>query len=290
MDAESQLRRLRKNVEEQSQQIERLTSELGQQSRLVKLLDENLQQTSQQTFALEYRLSNLEHERDTSQRSTRMAFESLGARVTELGIEVAELPTAKEIKDTWSQLERSLATLEQNIRTDMDGRNEALDQELKSTEVRLEARNSGLQQDTAGIRKDLDGCRQDIASLLRHLWGDDLPLRAVCDEPPPSQAEFQTPTEPTTLAVGPKPEEPAAQYRAAAAGMPLVPRIRQAEERLSAVDDSRKANYEDILQRIELKADSSEMRKCLAAKSDVGHTHDCLVSADGSATDRKSVV
>ncbi|CAE7920704.1 unnamed protein product, partial [Symbiodinium sp. KB8] len=234
-----------------------LTSELGQQSRLVKLLDENLQQTSQQTFALEYRLSNLEHERDTSQRSTRMAFESLGARVTELGIEVAELPTAKEIKDTWSQLERSLATLEQNIRTDMDGRNEALDQELKSTEVRLEARNSGLQQDTAGIRKDVDGCRQDIASLLRHLWGDDLPLRAVCDEPPPSQAEFQTPTEPTTLAVGPKPEEPAAQYRAAAAGMPLVPRIRQAEERLSAVDDSRKANYEDILQRIELKARKS---------------------------------
>eukprot|EP00439_Symbiodinium_sp_Y106_P016953 s115_g2.t1 len=253
MDAESQLRRLRKNVEEQSQQIERLISELGQQSRLVKLLDENLQQTSQQTFALEYRLSNLEHERDTSQRSTRMAFESLGARVTELGIEVAELPTAKEIKDTWSQLERSLATLEQNIRSlvadDMDGRTQALDQELKSTEVRLEAKNSGLQQDAAGIRKDVDGCRQDIESLLRHLWGDDLPLRAVCDEPRPSQAELQTPTEPTTLSVG-----PAAQYRAAAAGLPLVPRIRQAEERLSAVDDSRKANYEDILQRIELKA------------------------------------
>jgi len=279
MDAESQLRRLRKNVEEQSQQIERLISELGQQSRLVKLLDENLQQTSQQTFALEYRLSNLEHERDTSQRSTRMAFESLGARVTELGIEVAELPTAKEIKDTWSQLERSLATLEQNIRSDMDGRTEALDQELKSTEVRLEAKNSGLQQDAAGIRKDVDGCRQDIESLLRHLWGDDLPLRAVCDEPRPSQAELQTPTEPTTLSVG-----PAAQYRAAAAGLPLVPRIRQAEERLSAVDDSRKANYEDILQRIELKADSSEMKKSLAAKSDVGHTHDRLVSADGSAT------
>ncbi|CAE7783738.1 unnamed protein product [Symbiodinium pilosum] len=295
MDAESQLRRLRKNVEEQSQEIARLTSELGQQSRLVKLLDENLQQTSQQTFALEYRLSNLEHERETNQRSTRMAFESLGARVTELGIEVAELPTAKEMKDTWRQLEQSVTSLEHQLRQDMDGRLEALNVELKGLGGRHEDVHSGLRKDAGEIRQDLDGCRQDIASLLRHLWGDELPARAVClderlDKPQVPACQqmqeqmeprtLQTPTEPTTL-------QCQNQYRAApagTAGVPLVPRLKQAEDRLSAMDGSRKADYENLLQRLELKADSEEMTKCLATKSDISHTHDRLISADGSAT------
>ncbi|CAE6913528.1 unnamed protein product [Symbiodinium natans] len=296
MDAESQLRRLRKNVEEQSQEIARLTSELGQQTRLVKLLDENLQQTSQQTFALEYRLSNLEHERETSQRSTRMAFESLGARVTELGIEVAELPTAKEMKDTWRQLEQSLVTLEHQLRRELDGRAEALDRELKGLGGRLEEVHAGLRKDSAGIRKDSDSNRQDIAALLRHLWGDELPARAVFVDEKPDQSQVSTqPMEPITEPItepvtGPAATHctgstgPAGQYRQAAAGLPLVPRIRQAEERLTSLDGNRKADYETILGKLELKADRDEMTKLLATKSDVEHTHDRLVSMDGSAT------
>lgn len=57
MDSESQLRRLRKSVDEQSQEISRLSSELGQQTRVVKLLEEAVQQTGQQNFTLEHRLS-----------------------------------------------------------------------------------------------------------------------------------------------------------------------------------------------------------------------------------------
>eukprot|EP00435_Cladocopium_sp_Y103_P014433 s1926_g3.t1 len=161
MDMEGQLRRLRKTVEEQGSELARLTSELGKQDRIMtlgyhdglqlqdmvprksprKLFDETLQQTSQQSFTLEHRLSNLEHERETGSRSTRNAFESLGARVTELGVEVAELPTLKEMQATWQQLAQSLESCEKILRAEHQ-------EALSCLSSRLEAALGNLQKET----------------------------------------------------------------------------------------------------------------------------------------------
>eukprot|EP00913_Durusdinium_trenchii_P000684 g637.t1 len=191
MDTESQLRRLRKSVEEQSQELARLLSELGQQSRVVKLLDETLQQTSQQTITLEHRLSNLEHERETSSRSTRSAFESLGARVTELGVEVAELPTAREMQASWQQLAQSVETSERVLRAEQQ-------EALQSLSCRLEGT-------LAGLRQDSDHCRQDVTSLQMQIL-EDL-----------AEQQRQDITEPVAVVAAP------------VVAVPLVKRLRVAE-------------------------------------------------------------
>ncbi|CAK8994884.1 unnamed protein product [Durusdinium trenchii] len=251
MDTESQLRRLRKSVEEQSQELARLLSELGQQSRVVKLLDETLQQTSQQTITLEHRLSNLEHERETSSRSTRSAFESLGARVTELGVEVAELPTAREMQASWQQLAQSVETSERVLRAEQQ-------EALQSLSCRLEAtRWPGTSS------QDSDHCRQDVTSLQMQIL-EDL-----------AEQQRQDITEPVAVVAAP------------VVAVPLVKRLRVAEEKLSSLDNYNKVEHECLQQRIDLKASQADLeavQKELARKAELGHTHDCLVSADGSVT------
>ncbi|CAJ1392389.1 unnamed protein product [Effrenium voratum] len=257
MEVESQLRRLRKSFEEQAQELCRLSSELGHQSRIVKVLDESLQQTSQQTCSLEYRLSNLEHEREVQQRSTRSAFESLGARVTELGLEVAELPTAEEIKDGFRQLEHSIACCEAQLRQELG---EAMRQLSVTTEASL-----------SHLRKDSDLCRRDLDVLHRQLWGDEIP----------SAPKALEQTEPSALAAEITVRAPS---QALPALPPLAKRLGQAEDRLHALDHRNKAQHEEVIQRLALKADEEDMIRQMARKSDLGHTHDCLVSADGSST------
>lgn len=272
MDMEGQLRRLRKTVEEQGSELARLTSELGQQSRLMKLFDETLQQTSQQNFTLEHRLSNLEHERETGSRSTRNAFESLGARVTELGVEVAELPTLKEIQATWQQLAQSLESCERILRAEQQ-------EALSCLSSRMEAALGNLQKDASMCYENLNHCRQDVTSLQRQIWEDDSPVQAT---PPPSQVAplvQLAPSEPVTAM--------------ASAGAPvkapitLVKRLKEAEDKLSCLDDRGKVEREGLLHQLQLKAnqkDFEDLQKVVAGKSEKGHSHDCLISADGSVT------
>lgn len=269
MDMESQLRRLRKTVEEQGSELARLSSELGQQSRLMKLFDETLQQTSQQSFTLEHRLSNLEHERETGSRSTRNAFESLGARVTELGVEVAELPTLKEMQATWQQLAQSLESCEKILRAEHQ-------EALSCLSSRMEAALGNLQKDTSMCYENLNHCRQDVTSLQRQIWEDDSPLAT----PPP-----QAPSEPVTA-----PASTVGAVGAVGAAVPtvtLVRRLKEAEGKLSGLDDRGKLEREELLHQLQRKAnqkDFEDLQKVVAGKSEKGHTHDCLISADGSVT------
>ncbi|CAL1158072.1 unnamed protein product, partial [Cladocopium goreaui] len=285
MDMEGQLRRLRKTVEEQGSELARqqrgtrvgngLTSELGQQSRLMKLFDETLQQTSQQNFTLEHRLSNLEHERETGSRSTRNAFESLGARVTELGVEVAELPTLKEIQATWQQLAQSLESCERILRAEHQ-------EALSCLSSRMEAALGNLQKDASMCHENLNHCRQDVTSLQRQIWEDDSPVQTT--PPPPKVAPLVqlAPSEPVTAT--------------ASAGAPvkapitLVKRLKEAEDKLSCLDDRGKVEREGLLHQLQLKAhvradldeanqkDFEDLQKVVAGKSEKGHTHDCLLA------------
>lgn len=270
MDMEGQLRRLRKTVEEQGSELARLTSELGKQDRIMKLFDETLQQTSQQSFTLEHRLSNLEHERETGSRSTRNAFESLGARVTELGVEVAELPTLKEMQATWQQLAQSLESCEKILRAEHQ-------EALSCLSSRLEAALGNLQKDTSMCYENLTSCRQDVTSLQRQIWEDDSPVEATVVLPPQV-----TPSEPVTAMAS-----TTSVAAARAPGVTLVKRLKVAEDKLSCLDDRGKVEREELLHQLQLKAnqkDFEDLQKVVAGKSEKGHTHDCLVSADGSVT------
>eukprot|EP00931_Biecheleriopsis_adriatica_P122530 TRINITY_DN97523_c0_g1_i1.p1 TRINITY_DN97523_c0_g1~~TRINITY_DN97523_c0_g1_i1.p1 ORF type:complete len:248 (+),score=66.56 TRINITY_DN97523_c0_g1_i1:39-746(+) len=175
------MQHLQFSLEELQEEVARISSEQGLHKRQVDLLHHAFQQATEQAVSLEERLGLLEHDREAAAKSNRNSFDSLGTRLTELAVEIAQMWTADQVQDSLASLEELLAAAEARCRESLT----PLEKSLKDLGQELQL----LKQDGEHCRCDLDGARQDIVGLLRLVWVEALP-----------QSPMQSPREPGSKA------------------------------------------------------------------------------------------
>mmetsp|Transcript_60922 Transcript_60922/g.108199 ORF Transcript_60922/g.108199 Transcript_60922/m.108199 type:complete len:262 (-) Transcript_60922:45-830(-) len=256
---DSELRSLRRGLDELRGEVARLASVQSQQSRQVSVLEASNAQADQLSSSLEERVMALEQERAAQARATRQALDSLGARVTELGVEVNSLPTAVESKESLQLLEQSIAASEQRFQRSLDGHSERLEQSLEALRKDL----SSYQAEGLSCRQDLQGCRQDILGLLRNIWGESPPLALPAEQQPTPRSEA---------------------WFSAGIHLPLAGRMAHTEAQLVNFGRHVQSKLESATNKLDSKADLEDIVHRLSSKADVIHTHDRLTSADGTAS------
>ncbi|CAE8647271.1 unnamed protein product [Polarella glacialis] len=268
--------RLQRQVEELRQGLSKVSNEQSMQRRNAELLHE----ATQQWVSLEDRIAGLERERETSARASRNNLDSIATRVTELGVEVAQMPTTLEVQDGLMQLEQLVTASEARTRETF---RESLDQRLETlqvdTSLKLSECIEGCSKEIQGCILDLgycrehsDSCRRDISGLLRQIWGDE---GLACDSAAKEGASAtQSPMAAEARSVPPM----------VPTGDEQLPQLRRGEASLASRLALAEHEVAALSEHMALKADLEDVVHRLATKAEAGHVHDRLVSADGSAS------
>mmetsp|Transcript_37755 Transcript_37755/g.74936 ORF Transcript_37755/g.74936 Transcript_37755/m.74936 type:complete len:288 (+) Transcript_37755:161-1024(+) len=241
--------------------------------RRVGRIEEAIRQTAEQQVALDERLSVLERNHAAGDKATAKAMESHSQRITELGVELAMWPPAAEVQAVFYRLDQLLVDSDwltahidlpsdsvQPCRSGLGATLYSLDASMKQCRMECDAMKECQQQTTAlesKWRTDVDECNTQIQQGLLALGGS-----------------LRTQTEEAQRDLGRLAEHVFGFGRdlQATGEVALVTRLFTVEKQLEGVQSC-----------LGTKADSHDTLLRLAAKADVVHTHDRLVSADGSS-------
>eukprot|EP00927_Polykrikos_kofoidii_P063107 TRINITY_DN57931_c0_g1_i1.p1 TRINITY_DN57931_c0_g1~~TRINITY_DN57931_c0_g1_i1.p1 ORF type:complete len:295 (+),score=61.45 TRINITY_DN57931_c0_g1_i1:115-999(+) len=242
---------------------------------------------------LEARLEKLEYELQTSVKANEKALDGLSQRVTELGVEVAEMPEGKHIHVALERLERAegrIATLHtasdahtahfQEVKTALTASCEHLIARITSTFEGLVVRADAADKQTEGlavrvesVERGVTRCQQDDETAQRRLEVASEELREDCRRDIERSQEFcrvenrRSLDALTAMLLG---ETGDLSASTPGGQLSLAARVSAAERRI------------DSLARC--KAEREEVLRDLASKAELAHTHDRLVSTDGSVT------
>jgi len=250
-----------------------VNGELAAMRRRVGRIEEAIRHTAEQQLTCEERLSVLERSHAAGGKATAKALESHSQRITELGVELAMWPPAAEVQAVFYRLDQLLvdsdwlaahvdmpSDLVQPCRSGFGAMLYSLDAMLKQCRMECDASMKECQQEMVALENkfhtDTDECNAQCREGLA-VCGS---LRAQTEE---AQRDLGRLAEHIFGAVRNLPES---------GETALVTRLLTLEKQLAGVQHclGKKADSRDVLQR-------------LAAKADVVHSHDRLVSADGSS-------
>lgn len=229
-----------------------INGEQAAMRRRVGRTEEAIRQIAEQQLTLNERLSVLERKQAAGGKATAKALESHSKRITELGVELAMWPPATDVQAVFSRVDRLL-----------------VDSDWLANHVDLPI-------------EFVQPCRSGFGAMLYSLDASLKQFRMECDasvkecqqEMVALDGSLHAQSEVAQRDVG----RLAEHIFGAGRGLPeageeaLVTRLFLAEEQIEGLQSclGTKADSHDVLQR-------------LAAKADAVHSHDRLVSADGSS-------
>lgn len=257
---------------------ESLTALDVEQKRRTATLLESSQKALEKHALLETRLGSLEQDHEAVARLSRHGLESLSTRVTELGVEIAEFPSAQEVLETVQALPSFFGALG-SVKEETYGRLGTLEGLMEDLRNKGEESRAFLQ----ALHKDLESCRQELQGLSWHLGGTCAKSGAEGGaQPMPSLVGRVQVLEEIHASLAK--ELPQKATSAELAELLKASSLQSAEKlRLTASElrEEQRANTAAIFEQLGHKVDRSEMMQLMAPRN---HTHDRLVSVDGSVT------
>jgi len=259
--------RLSALVEELRTGIGGLNGEQAAMRRRVGRIEEAMRQTAEHQLALDERLSVLERNQAAGGRATAKALESHSQRITELGVELAMWPPAAEVQAVFYRLDQLLVDSDW-LAAHVDLPSDFVQPCRSGLGVMLYSLDASLKQCRVECNASMRECHQDIVALESRVRIDtDQGLTAL-------DGSLRAQTEEAQRDLGRLAEHifGAGRDLPAAGEAAVVTRLFTAEKQVEGLQSC-----------LGTKADSLDMFQRLAAKADAVHTHDRLVSADGSS-------
>jgi len=259
--------RLSALVEELRTGIGGVQGEQAAMRRRVGRIEEAMRQTAEQQLVLDERLSVVERSQAAGGKVTAKALESHSQRITELGVELAMWPPAAEVQSVFYRLDQLLVDSDW-LAAHVDLPSDLVQPCRSGFGAMLYSLDALLKQCRLDSNASMKECHRDVVALESRLRVDvDQGLSAL-------DGSLRVQTEESQRDLGRLAEHifGASRDLPAAGEAALVTRLFIAEKQLEGLQSG-----------LGTKADSHEMLQRLAAKADAVHTHDRLVSADGSS-------